>query len=177
MEPKTGNRAIANRIIEWCGSDESFDYLPANCGWTSGGCAVLGLAVSELLTDAGTWGLFGIRTDRGDLGSVRLGTLRAPNILQHVVVKAPGTVFDGHNRYKGDMAGAAAAYARAEGIVISGWKPVFWEEIAAGGEIECHRDTVRDIGLALGRFLNGQSLQVPREQRRLAGRSYRVKES
>ena len=128
-------------ILAWCKSNASFRYLPDSAsGWCNGGCALFGLVAERLFPAADLWGLWG-RPAGDEPGAFAEARGDVDNRLQHVVIEFNGMFFDGSGFLGEDIWAAAAAYAIAEDLHITAWRPICWEEIAET-EIACEREDV-----------------------------------
>ena len=156
--------AAIRTILAWCKSNASFRCLPDSAsGWCNGGCALFGVVATRLFPEADLWGLWGRTAGSGDTD--KPGATRGPwgdrnDLLQHVIVELNGTFFDGSGFLGEDAGAAAAAYGRAEDLVVTEWRPTCCEEIAET-EIACEREDVYRTEKALRAHLIRNNTPVP----------------
>ena len=88
---------VIDRVLAWCRTNGSYRLLPDGaCSWRCGGCALLGLAVSQTFPAAEIWGLWG-RPGR-DHARVGQNSDGDAGVLQHIMIRFEGHFFDGGGR-------------------------------------------------------------------------------
>jgi len=134
---------VIDRVLAWCRTNGSYRLLPDGaCSWRCGGCALLGLAVSQAFPDAEVWGLWG-RPGRDHAG-VEQKADGDTGVLQHIMIRFGGHFFDGGGRLGTLPEEAATTYGVAEDVFVGSWRAILWAVIAET-EIPCDRQSVEAI--------------------------------